>query len=153
MTLAHIQTLSPRAKERPATTRPTIEVPSDHLRAVMMNMRGMGFDLLLTHTVIDRVEEKEFELFYLLMNVFEQTEVWISTRISRIDAEVESVSGIWPIAEFHEREVYDLFGVLYRGHPDLRRIFLEEDWVGFPLRKDYVDDFMLDKPMVEKLAK
>lgn len=51
--------------------------------------------------------------------------------------EVPSVSGIWPAADWHEREVYDLSGVWFTGHPDLRRILLSEDWVGYPLRKDY----------------
>jgi NADH-quinone oxidoreductase subunit C len=51
--------------------------------------------------------------------------------------EVPSVSGIWPAADWHEREVYDLCGVWFTDHPDLRRILLSEDWVGYPLRKDY----------------
>lgn len=51
--------------------------------------------------------------------------------------EVPSVSAIWPAADWHEREVYDLSGVWFTGHPDLRRILLSEDWVGYPLRKDY----------------
>ena len=51
--------------------------------------------------------------------------------------EVPSVSRIWPAAEWHEREVYDLSGVWFTDHPDLRRILLSEDWVGYPLRKDY----------------
>jgi len=58
----------------------------------------------------------------------------------RIIPEVDTVSDIWKTAEFHEREVYDLFGIKFRNHPDLRRILLDEDWVGYPLRKDYKDE-------------
>ena len=53
---------------------------------------------------------------------------------------VDTVSDIWKTAEFHEREVYDLFGIKFNNHPDLRRILLEEDWEGYPLRKDYKDE-------------
>jgi NADH-quinone oxidoreductase subunit C len=52
---------------------------------------------------------------------------------------IRTVSDIWRTAEFHEREAYDLFGVVFTGHPDLRRLFMTDDWKGWPLRKDYED--------------
>jgi NADH:ubiquinone oxidoreductase subunit C len=52
---------------------------------------------------------------------------------------LDSVTDIWPTAEFHEREIYDLLGIKFNNHPDLRRLFLDETW-GFPLRKDFKDD-------------
>ncbi|MBU1920404.1 NADH-quinone oxidoreductase subunit C, partial [bacterium] len=67
----------------------------------------------------------------------------LSVKVDREHPVVPSVSSVWRIAQWHEREVYDLFGVLYDNHPDLRRLFLEDDWQGHPLRKDYRDDFML----------
>jgi NADH-quinone oxidoreductase subunit C len=66
----------------------------------------------------------------------------IKARIdSREKPEIDTVCDIWLTAEFHEREVYDLFGIVFRNHPDLRRIFLDEEWVGYPLRKDYEDPY------------
>ena len=62
----------------------------------------------------------------------------VRVTLDRGHPEVASVSDIWRTAEFHEREAYDLMGVVFTGHPDLRRILLSEDWVGHPLRKDYV---------------
>lgn len=59
---------------------------------------------------------------------------------SREKPEIDTVCTIWRTAEFHEREIYDLFGIRFNNHPDLRRIFLEDDWEGWPLRKDYVDE-------------
>ena len=70
----------------------------------------------------------------------------ISASVPRDNPVLPTVCGVWPIAQWQEREVYDLFGILYEGHPDLRRLFLEDDWVGFPLRKDYKDDHLLVKP-------
>jgi NADH:ubiquinone oxidoreductase subunit C len=58
---------------------------------------------------------------------------------------VPTVSDLWKAAEFYEREVFDLFGIHFENHPDLRRIFLSDDWVGFPLRKDYKDTFTLER--------
>lgn len=57
---------------------------------------------------------------------------------------VPSVSNVWKAAEFFEREVFDLFGIQFENHPDLRRLFLDDDWKGFPLRKDYKDSFILE---------
>jgi NADH:ubiquinone oxidoreductase subunit C len=66
--------------------------------------------------------------------------VVLKTRISdRENPVLDSVTDIWQTAEFHEREVYDLLGIKFNNHPDLRRLFLDNSW-GFPLRKDYVDD-------------
>ncbi len=58
----------------------------------------------------------------------------------RENVDLDSVYDIWPTAEMHEREVYDLFGIKFQNHPNLKRIFLDESWVGHPLRKDYVDE-------------
>jgi NADH-quinone oxidoreductase subunit C len=63
--------------------------------------------------------------------------------VPRDAAVVPSLASVWPIAEWQEREVYDLMGILYADHPDLRRLFLDDDWQGFPLRKDYEDDYIL----------
>jgi NADH:ubiquinone oxidoreductase subunit C len=63
----------------------------------------------------------------------------VKVKIDRSVPEIETVSDIWRTAEFHEREVYDLFGVNFIHHPDLRRLFLTDEWKGWPLRKDYED--------------
>ena len=58
----------------------------------------------------------------------------------RVNPTLDSVYDIWATAEFHEREAFDFFGIIFNNHPNLKRLFLTEDWVGFPLRKDYVDE-------------
>jgi NADH:ubiquinone oxidoreductase subunit C len=58
---------------------------------------------------------------------------------------IGTVSDLWKAAEYFEREVFDLFGITFENHPDLRRLFLEDDWVGYPLRKDYKDAFTLER--------
>lgn len=63
---------------------------------------------------------------------------------NRENPEIESLCGLWNTAEFHEREVFDLFGVKFINHPDLRRLFLDDNWEGYPLRKDYKDENMIE---------
>ena len=70
-----------------------------------------------------------------------KTNTWIELHVTvpRAEAEVDTVCDIWPAADWHEREAWDMVGIRYVGHPDLRRILLKDDFVGHPLRKDYVD--------------
>ena len=131
---------------RKPADRAAVEVDAAQLPALMTQLRDtpeFAFDLLLDHTAVDWLEEELFELFYQLYSTRHGHYLMVTVEVPRANPVVPTVAGVWPIAEWQEREVYDLFGVLYDGHPDLRRLFLEDDWVGFPLRKDYEDDFML----------
>ncbi len=89
-------------------------------------------------TAVDRPEQGVFEVVYHLFSMEARDELLLKVRVPREDPCVPSVTGIWSAANWHERETYDLFGVLFEGHPDLRRIMMTEDWTGHPLRKDYV---------------
>ncbi len=78
-------------------------------------------------------------IYHLRSSVFEHMVVLKTRTSDRENPVLDSVTDIWQTADFHEREVYDLLGIKFRNHPDLRRLFLDNSW-GFPLRKDYVDD-------------
>lgn len=81
--------------------------------------------------------EPRFEMAYHLLSMKHKQRVRLKVQLSGEDAVLESVTPVWPSANFFEREVFDLFGVRFLGHPYLRRIMLPEDWEGHPLRKDY----------------
>lgn len=119
------------------------------LLALLQHVRdepSLAFDMLLDHTAIDWIESGRFELAYNLYSTVHGHYLLVSTFISREKPVVPTASRIWPTAHWQEREVYDMFGVLYDEHPDLRRVFLDDDWKGFPLRKDYADPDMLELP-------
>ena len=127
--------------------RPAIELTIESLLESARKLHDaddLKFDMLCAHTAIDRIDDGKFELVYQLYSTKFRHYLMLSVLLDRENPVVPSVSSIWMIAEWQEREVYDLFGVLYNNHPDLRRLFLEDDWEGHPLRKDYKDDFMLD---------
>ena len=63
----------------------------------------------------------------------------------KVNPSIPTVSDVWCAAEFYEREIFDLFGIRFENHPNMKRIFLEDDWIGYPLRKDYKDDFILER--------
>ncbi|MGH7371900.1 MAG: NADH-quinone oxidoreductase subunit C, partial [Candidatus Methylomirabilales bacterium] len=80
--------------------------------------------------------EPRFEVVYNLYSISRADRIRVKVRV--LDGtEVPSVTGVWPTANWHEREVFDMFGIRFAGHPDLRRILMPEDWEGHPLRKDY----------------
>ena len=81
-----------------------------------------------------------YVIYHLKSNQYNHSFVLKARIENREKPEIDTVCNIWRTAEFHEREVYDLFGIVFNNHPDLRRIFLEDDWEGWPLRKDYVDE-------------
>ncbi len=78
-----------------------------------------------------------FEVVYNLISTLHRHRIRIKARVPEDDARIDSVSSIWQTANWHERETYDLMGVRFDGHPDLRRILMPEDWEGYPLRKEY----------------
>ena len=137
------------AQKREKCDRPAVHVPVDKLLNAMRRLytyQWLSFDMLITHTVIDWPAENRFELVYVLYSTVHGHSLIVTSSVPRVNPVAPTVSGIWRTAEWQEREAYDLFGILYDEHPDLRRVFLEDDWEGFPLRKDYTDPYMLERP-------
>lgn len=98
------------------------------------------FDLLSCVTAIDNGEEANtMELIYNLYSIPLENSLMLKTTISRQDPKIDSVSALWQTANWHEREIFDLFGITFEDHPDLRRILMPADWKGFPMRKDYTE--------------
>ena len=96
------------------------------------------FDMLSCITVIDNGPEAgSMDVVYNLYSIPFNHHIALKTTLPRDKAEIDSVQQIWKTANWHEREAFDMFGVTFRGHPDLRRILLPADWEGHPLRKDY----------------
>jgi NADH-quinone oxidoreductase subunit C len=96
-----------------------------------------NFDYLFCLTCIDW--KTDFTMVYHLSSTDHRHTIVIKAKLNREDPHIETVSDIWRTAEFHEREVYDLFGIKFTNHPDLRRLIMPDDWEGWPLRKDYDD--------------
>lgn len=96
------------------------------------------FNFLSDITCVDWLpNEPRFEVIYNLLSIAKKERVRLKVRLENASPAVESVTSVWPGANYFEREVYDLFGVRFTGHPYLRRILMPEDWEGHPLRKDY----------------
>lgn len=123
------------------TFPPAIIVPEAHLKAacqVLFEDPELYFDLLSCITGIDNgIQANTFEVAYNLYSIPFNIQLMLKVTLDRNHAEVDSVADIWRTANWHERETYDLFGIIFKGHPDLRRILLPADWQGHPLRKDY----------------
>lgn len=119
----------------------TLVVPRSHLRRVaelLHDAPDLAFNFLSDVTGVDRFPvEPRFELNYHLLSIPHRATLRLRVHANGNDPVVPSVTPVWPTANWHEREIFDLFGVRFEGHPDLRRIVMPEDWEGHPLRKDY----------------
>ena len=120
----------------------TVTVPREHLVDACMFLKttaGLNFDMLADLCGFDRGPEEEprFEVNYHLFSTTRYHRLRLKVVLNEEDARVQTVTGVWRTANWHERETYDLFGVIFEGHPDLRRILLPEDWQGHALRKDF----------------
>lgn len=102
----------------------------------------LNFDYLFCVTGVDW--KTHLSMVYHLASTTHRSTVVVKVKLAA-ENEIETVSDIWRTAEFHEREVYDLLGVKFIHHPDLRRLFLTDEWVGHPLRKDYEDPINMIK--------
>jgi len=98
---------------------------------------GLDFDFLEDLTALDWPKRNVIEVVYHLLSYRHRHGLVLKVEADRAAPSVPTVEGVWKTANWFEREVYDLFGVDFPGHPDLRRIMLPDDWVGHPLRKDY----------------
>jgi NADH-quinone oxidoreductase subunit C len=96
----------------------------------------LGFDYLADITAIDWKDR--IEVVYRMTNLAANSKIVLRIDLDHEKPEVDSVTSVWRGADFQEREVFDLMGVTFAGHPNLKRILLPEDWEGYPLRKDYV---------------
>jgi NADH-quinone oxidoreductase subunit C len=117
----------------------SIYIGRESIREAVSRLKSQGLiDYLSDLTCADFYpREPRFELAYHLLSIKHKDRVRLKVRVSGDDATVESVFSVWPSVNFFEREVFDLFGIRFLGHPHLRRIMLPEDWEGHPLRKDY----------------
>ncbi|MGH9345708.1 MAG: NADH-quinone oxidoreductase subunit C, partial [Vicinamibacterales bacterium] len=115
----------------------TVVVPAARLLEVARHLAGAGFDFCSDVTASDWPQRAQrFDVIYALYSIRDRQRIRVKVRAGEHEP-VPSVTGIWPAANWLEREVYDMFGVAFAGHPDLRRILMPEDWQGYPQRKDY----------------
>jgi NADH-quinone oxidoreductase subunit C len=130
-----------RLQEWDAQAVAEVVVPREHLRRAaefLVNDRALQFTFLSDITAVDKFPlEPRFELNYHLLSLEYRKRIRLKVRIPGDDPVIDSVTSIWPAANWHEREAFDLMGIRFEGHPDLTRILMPDDWEGYPLRKDY----------------
>ena len=118
----------------------TVYVPADHLVATCTSLRdtpSLGFNVLVEVTAADYLpRDPRFEVVYHLLSVPHRRRLRLKVRVAE-GGSVPTVQAVWPSAGWLEREVWDMFGIIFDGHPDLRRLLMPEDWEGHPQRKDY----------------
>jgi NADH-quinone oxidoreductase subunit C len=145
------------------------EVPEPYLRVdgssivevcrFLRDRGGMDFEVLSDLTALDWPKEEKIQVVYHLFSYTHNHQIVLKVDLPRDNPKIATAESVWKVANWFEREVYDLFGVIFEGHSDLRRIMLPEDWMGYPLRKDYVEQEEYDgistqrAPLVEKLLR
>jgi NADH-quinone oxidoreductase subunit C len=118
----------------------TVTVRKDDILDILSFLKhSLLYNLLTDVTAVDYLGKKEdrYMMVYQLFSIASKDRLRIKTPVSEADGHIPTVSQIWKTANWLEREVYDLFGIVFDNHPDLRRILMTDDWVGHPLRKDY----------------
>ncbi len=122
-----------------STGQDVFMVPKDRVRDVAQAARDAGFEMLSDLTVADYYRKKRprFELVINLLSMQHRLRLRLRVPVPVDDVEVPSVVPVYPGAGFYEREAFDLFGLVFDGHPDLTRILMPDEWVGHPLRKDF----------------
>lgn len=117
-----------------------IQIEKDILVNIMkfLKEKPYDFDMLLDMTCVDYQRETErFEMVYHLFSISNNLRLRINARVDQADLSVDSLTVLWKNANWLEREIFDMFGVQFNGHPDLRRLFMYDGFEGYPLRKDY----------------
>jgi NADH-quinone oxidoreductase subunit C len=120
-----------------------ITVPADRIRDALSALKSDGFRLLLFLTCVDHLVDtsrefpERYELVYQLRDMEKPEGIRVRAFVGGDSPRIDSVSDLFPPANWDERETYDMFGIVFANHPDLTRILMPDDWVGHPLRRDY----------------
>jgi NADH-quinone oxidoreductase subunit C len=116
----------------------TLTIASDQIRAAAASLQAAGYNFFEDMTAVDWFPASpRFQLSYHILSHSLMERIRLRVLVHGDDPSVESITSLWAGANFYEREVFDLFGIRFEGHPNLRRILMPDDWKGHPLRKDY----------------
>jgi NADH-quinone oxidoreductase subunit C len=116
----------------------TLSIAPGAIRAACATAKAAGYNFFEDLTAVDWFPASpRFRLSYALLSHRLKERIRLSVPVDEPDPAVESITPVWPGANYFEREVFDLFGIRFEGHPNLRRILMPDDWKGYPLRKDY----------------
>jgi NADH-quinone oxidoreductase subunit C len=116
----------------------TLKIARQHIHAVALLVQKSGYNFLEDVTCVDYYPvEPRFQVIYHILSHSLKSRVRLAVPVDSLDLDIDSITSIWPAANFYEREVFDLFGIRFIGHPNLRRIMMPDEWQGHPLRKDY----------------
>ncbi len=116
----------------------TMTIAREQIRAACEAVKKAGYNFFEDLTAVDWFPSSpRFQLSYQILSHALKQYVRLRVMVDEADPAVDSITPVWPAADFYEREVFDLFGVRFEGHPNLRRIMMPDDWQGHPLRKDY----------------
>ena len=142
---AFITTVQPAATFDETGEWLNIAVEPSQWKQLAQDLRNsfFQFDYLFCLTCVDW--KTHLTMVYHLSSTAERLNIVIKSKLDRTNPEIETVCDIWRTAEFHEREVFELFGVNFLNHPDLRKLILTDDFVGYPLRKDFEDPINMIK--------
>jgi NADH-quinone oxidoreductase subunit C len=116
----------------------TLTIAADEIRAAAATVQAAGYNFFEDLTAVDWYPSSpRFQLSYHILSHLFKERIRLRVMVDEADPSVETITSVWPSANFYEREVFDLFGIRFEGHPNLRRIMMPDDWNGHPLRKDY----------------
>jgi NADH-quinone oxidoreductase subunit C len=116
----------------------TLTIAQDHIRAAAATVLAAGYNAFQDVTAVDWYPSApRFQLTYHIVSHSFKEMIRLRVLVDEANPSVESITPVWPGANYYEREVFDLFGIRFEGHPNLRRILMPDDWKGHPLRKDY----------------
>ena len=116
----------------------TLTIVAEEIRAAAAAVQAAGYNFFEDMTAVDWFPSSpRFQLSYHILSHSYKEHIRLRVLVEEANASVESITPVWPAANYYEREVFDLFGVRFEGHPNLRRILMPDDWVGHPLRTDY----------------
>jgi NADH-quinone oxidoreductase subunit C len=116
----------------------TLTISAGEIRAAAVTVQAAGYNFFEDVTAVDWFPSTpRFQLSYHIVSHQYKERIRLRVLVDGETPVVESITSVWPSANFYEREVFDLFGIIFEGHPNLRRIMLPEEWQGHPLRKDY----------------